>query len=74
MTVRASGMLGWRKTKSRSVYRLGMVQNAATPVGTNSLPIIVVYNTSRESQEALARALTGRNLDTLMLKRAQMLQ
>ena len=74
MTIRASGMLGWRKTKGRNVHRFGMVQNSAMPDGTNAVPIMVVYDTSRESLEALARALTVRTLDTLMLKRAQMLQ
>jgi hypothetical protein len=74
MIARASGVLDWRKTKGRNVHRLGMVQNPAMPDGTNAVPIIVVYDTSRESVEALARALTVRTLDTFMLKRAQMLQ
>jgi hypothetical protein len=74
MTVRAKSVMGWRKTRSRRVHRFGMVQNSATPDGTNSVPIMVVYDTTRESLEASARTLIGRNLDTLMLKRAQMLQ
>jgi len=74
MTVRASGMLGWRKTKGRNVRTFGMVQNSATSNGTNAVPTMGVYDISHESLEALARAITVRTLDTLMLKRAQMLQ
>jgi hypothetical protein len=74
MTVRASNVMDWRKTRGRSVHRFGTVPNAATSDGTNAIPIMVVYGTSRESLEASTKTLTGRNLDTLMLKRAQMLQ
>jgi hypothetical protein len=66
--------LGWRKTKGRNVHTFGMVQNSATSDGTNAVPTMVVYDASHESLEALARAITVRTLDTLMLKRAQMLQ
>ena len=73
MTVRASKVLGWRKTESRGVHRFGIFKNAMAPDGTNAVPM-VTYDESRKTEDAVTRASLGRAIDAILLKGAQMSQ
>jgi hypothetical protein len=73
MTVRASKVLGWRKTERRGVHKFGIFKNAMAPDGTNAVPV-VTYDKSRETEDALIRASLGRAIGAILLKGAQMSQ
>jgi hypothetical protein len=73
MTVRASKVLGWRKTESKGVHKFGIFKNAMAPDGTNAVPM-VTYDKSRETEDALIRASLGRAIGAILLKGAQMSQ
>ena len=73
MTVRASKVLGWRKTEGRLVHKFGIFKKAMTLDGTNAVPM-VTYDKSRETEDALTRASLGRAVGAILLKGAQMSQ
>jgi hypothetical protein len=71
MTVRASKVLGWRKTESKGVHKFGISKNAMALDGTTAVPT-VTYDESRETEDALNRASLGRAIGAILLKGAQM--
>jgi hypothetical protein len=73
MTVRASKVLGWRKTQGKGVHKFGISKNTMVPDGTNTVPMITYYK-SRQTEDALTRASLGRAIGTILLKGAQMSQ
>ena len=73
MTVRASKVLGWRKTEGRCVHKFGIFKRAMALDGANAVPV-VTYDKSRETEDALTRASLGRAVGTILLKGAQLSQ
>ena len=73
MTVRASKVLGWRKTERRGVHKFGIFKDAMAPDGKNAVPL-ATYDKSRETKDALTRASLARAVDAILLKGAQMSQ
>ena len=73
MTVRASKVLGWRKTESRGVHKFGIFKKTMTLDRTNAVPIFT-YDKSRETEDALTRASLARAIGAILLKGAQMSQ
>jgi hypothetical protein len=73
MTVRASKVLGWRKTESKGVDKFAIFKSAMVPDGTNAVQM-VTYDKSRETEDTLTRASLGRAIGAILLKGAQMSQ
>ncbi len=74
MTVRASKLLGWRRTENRRVHKFGIFKNVMTSDGTSSVPIVAEYDESCEMEYTMIGASYGRAIDAIFLKRAQMSQ
>lgn len=73
MTVGASKVLGWRKTENRGVHKFGIFKRAMAPDGKNAV-LVVTYDKSRETEDAVTRASLGRAIGAILLKGAQMSQ
>jgi len=74
MAIQIKDILGWKKGQRGNLSNVGITKNTLAPGNTRSISIIPAYDIIEQTMDPKATVYTARTVETLLVRRAQMLQ
>jgi hypothetical protein len=74
MAIQIKNILGWKKGQRGSLSKVGVAKNTLALGKARSISILPAYDIVEETKDSKATVYIARTVETLLVRRAQMLQ
>lgn len=74
MAIQIRSRLGWRNREAANLNSIGTARSAVKPRSEGPISILSAYNSTEEARNSGEAACIARTVETLLLRRVQMLQ